>query len=126
GDGLTSLQYREEKGGTTHELQSNLSGPQRLRIEKRGKYVYLWAGGRGEELRPASGSTRLTFSGAFYVGMGVCSHDKDVVERAVFSHVALATEIPASKTPMLYSALETIDISTADRRLAYLATERIQ
>src|SRR6267143_2097152 len=39
GDGLTSLQSRETKGALTREIQSNLSAPKRLRLEKRGKYV---------------------------------------------------------------------------------------
>ncbi|HEV3115770.1 MAG TPA: hypothetical protein VGY58_01875, partial [Gemmataceae bacterium] len=38
GDGLTSLQFREARGAATHEIQSNVSHPERLRIEKRGKY----------------------------------------------------------------------------------------
>ena len=33
GSGLTSLQYREEKGTATHEIQANVSAPKRLRIE---------------------------------------------------------------------------------------------
>ena len=41
GDGLTSLQYREVKGGPTREIQSNVKGPRRLRIEKRGDYVWM-------------------------------------------------------------------------------------
>src|SRR5258708_948220 len=36
GNGLTSLQYRDEKGDTTHEVQSNISSPGRLRITRRG------------------------------------------------------------------------------------------
>ena len=40
GEGLTSLQYRDEKGATTHEIQANLSAPRRLQLEKRGDYVY--------------------------------------------------------------------------------------
>ncbi|MEI6433107.1 MAG: biopolymer transporter TolR, partial [bacterium] len=41
GDGLTSLQFRNEKDGTTHEVQANVSGPKRLRLEKRGAYVLM-------------------------------------------------------------------------------------
>ena len=36
GDGLTSLQWRDAKGAVTHEVQSNVVGPRRLRIEKHG------------------------------------------------------------------------------------------
>ena len=41
GVGMTALQYRDEKGALTREIQSNLSGPKRLRIAKRGDYVYM-------------------------------------------------------------------------------------
>ena len=45
GDGLTSLQYRDEKGAATHEIQSQHSERRTsLRIEKRGDYVYMWLG----------------------------------------------------------------------------------
>ena len=40
--GLTSLQYRDETGAATHEVQSNVSGAaDGCGIEKRGEYVYL-------------------------------------------------------------------------------------
>src|ERR1700726_320789 len=39
--GLTSLQFRDENGAITREIQSNLSAPKRLRIAKRGDYVYM-------------------------------------------------------------------------------------
>src|SRR5215813_10006809 len=41
GDGLTSLQYREVKGGPTREIQSNVKAPRRIQIEKRGDYVFM-------------------------------------------------------------------------------------
>ena len=51
GGGLTSLQYRDAKGAATHEIQSNLSAPHRLRIEKRGDFIYLFlASSAGEPL----------------------------------------------------------------------------
>ena len=94
GDGLTSLQYRESKGARTYEIQANATGPQRLRIEKRGKYVSMSIAAAGEELRPAGGSFRLELQEPFYIGLGVCSHNDDVLETAVFSNVQLA-HLPA-------------------------------
>jgi TolB protein len=41
GDGLTSLQFRDQKGAITREIESNVSGPARLRIEKQGDRFYL-------------------------------------------------------------------------------------
>jgi TolB protein len=129
GDGLTSLQYREEKGAPTHEIQSNISAPRRLRIEKRGDYLIMSLATAGADLQIASGSLRVPFKGPLLVGIGVCSHDKDVVEKAVFSNVSLdatpTAPAPSAKTT-LYSILETINTASANRRVVYLAPERFE
>ena len=123
--GLTSLQYRDERGALTREIQSNISAPKRLRISKRGDYVYM-ALADGDELKPAGGWLRIPLQGTFYVGLGVCSHDKDVVEQAVFSNVHLTQPSPSSSEPILYSTLETVAIDSADRRVAYLTRGRFE
>jgi len=125
--GLTSLQFRDEKGAATREVQSNISAPKRLRIAKRGDYVYMSLAAEGGEPRVAGGWLRIPLQGTFYVGLGVCSHDKDVVEKAVFSNVELTTA-GAAKTgeSALYSTLETIAIDSTDRRVAYLAPGRFE
>jgi len=125
GSGLTSLQARDEKGATTHEVQSAVSAPARVRIARRGHYVYMWLAGPGEELRMAGGSMRVPLHDPFYVGIGVCSHDKDVVEKAVFSNVDFAAPPAGSGQPVLYSTLETAPISSGDRRVVYVAVERL-
>jgi len=119
--GLTSLQFRDEKGAVTREIGSNLSAPKRLRIVKRGDYVYMALAADGGEPQVAGGWLRIPLQGTFYVGLGVCSHDKDVVEKAVFSNVELGIPSPPIGQPMLYSTLETVAIDSADRRVAYLA-----
>ncbi len=123
--GLTSLQFRDETGGVTHEVQSSLSAPKRLRIAKRGDYVYMSLSNDGEP-RVAGGWLRIPLQGTFYVGLGVCSHDKDVVEQAVFSNVELTQPVAASGKPVLYSTLETIEVDSTDRRVAYLASGRFE
>jgi TolB protein len=127
GNGLTSLQYRDEKGVNTHEIQSSISGPKRLRIAKRGDYVYMSLAGDREELHVAGGWLRIPLREPFYVGLGVCAHDKDAMEKAVFSNVELnAKPASADARPMLYSALETINVDSTDRRVVYLAAGRIE
>jgi TolB protein len=128
GNGLTSLQYRDEKGTNTRETQSNVSGPRRLRIAKRGDYVYMsLAANAGGEPEVAGGWLRIPLQGSFYVGIGVCSHDQDAEEKAVFSNVDLATPPPAlaGKTT-LYSALEAVPIESGDRRVIYIAPEHFE
>jgi TolB protein len=89
GVGLTSLQYRDEKGGQTHEVQANISGPKRVRIVKRGDYFTMWAGGANAKFELAGATGKIVLTEPFYVGIGVCSHEKDAIERAVFSEVEL-------------------------------------
>ena len=127
GNGLTSLQYREEQGASTHEIQANVTAPQRVRIEKRGAYFAMSLAGADGEFYPAGGSTRVVLKEPFYVGIGVCSHDKDVVETAVFSNVDLKTAAPgAAVGATLYSTLETIAVASTDRRVVYVAPERFE
>jgi TolB protein len=121
GDGLTSLQYRDATGANTHEVESNVSAPRIVRIEKRGDYFYAFVAGKDGKLQVSGASTKLALTGPFYIGIGVCAHDKDVVEKAVFSNVKLATLPAATGKPLLYSTLETITVASTDRRVAYVA-----
>ena len=124
--GLTSLQFRDEKGAVTREIQSNLSAPKRLRIVRRGDYVYMALASEDVDPHPAGGWLRIPLQGEFYVGLGVCSHDKDVVEKAVFSKVEMTQPAGTAEKPQLYSTLETVTADSADRRVAYLAQGRFE
>ncbi len=126
GDGLTSLQYRAASGERTYEIQSGVSGPRRLRIEKRGRYVSLSLGAPGAELRPAGGAFRLDLTGPFYVGLGVCSHNNEVVETAVFSNVELSSGPALTGKARLLSTLETVPLASKDRRVVWTTTNLIE
>jgi hypothetical protein len=123
--GLTSLQFRETKGDVTLQIAANANGLRRARIVKRGQYVYMSLADGGEP-QLAGGWLRIPLTGSFYVGLGVCSHDKDVSEKAVFSNVELTQPAPAAGQPLLYSALETIPLDSPERRVAYLAQGRFE
>jgi hypothetical protein len=127
GDGLTSLQFRTAKSGATHEVQANVSAPTWLRIEKRGKYTLLYLAAKGEELRFSGAAVPLTLKDPFYVGLGVCAHNKDMTEKAVFSKVELDTVFTApERAPTLYSTLETQTIASTDRRVVHVTPTRIE
>ena len=126
GSGLTSIQSRLEKGGNSAEVQSSVSAPKRLRIAKRGDYFYIWVAAEGEELHFSGGSMRIHMTEPFYVGLGVCAHNQDNVERAVFSNVELAVSAPnPAAKPLLYSTLETFPVP-GDRHATYAAPGRIE
>ena len=126
GDGLTSLQYRDPAGSDTHEVESNQSAPRTVRIEKRGDYIYAFVSGKVGTLRPAGAATKLAITGPFYIGIGVCSHDKDAVEKAMFSSVSLEQLPLATGKQILYSAVETVAIASTDRRVEYIAPGRFE
>jgi len=123
--GLTSLQSREAKGAATHEVQANISAPQRVRITKSGSYFHLFVAAEGEELHPSGASMKVALTEPFYVGIGVSAHNKDAVETAEFTGVQLAPA-PASAQPKLYSTLETINVASTDRRVTYTAPGRFE
>ena len=128
GDGLTSLQYREVKGARTYEIRSAVSGPRRLRLEKRGKYVSMSVAREGQELQPAGGSFRLDLGDSFYVGLGVCAHNNDALEKATFSNVELVTgTLPGDpRQRHLTSTLETVSLASKDRRSVYTTADLIE
>ena len=68
GEGLTSLQFRESAGADTREVQSNVSAPRRMRIEKRGDYFYAFVSGKDGHLEPAGTSTKLALTGPSMTG----------------------------------------------------------
>lgn len=127
GDGLTSIQYRESAGENTREVQANISAPQRLRIEKEGNYVSMSTGKAGNTLTSSGGSFKLSFENPFYVGLGVCSHNADIIESAKFSNVVMEKiqKRPDSLKKM-ESTLETIPISSFDRKVVYHTEEHIE
>src|ERR1700761_5665802 len=108
GDGLTSLQYRDTFGGDTHEVETYGKGPHRVRIEKRGDYVYVSIPDANGNMAPSGAAMRVGFQGDFYVGLGVGSHSEKVVETAIFSNVKTEPLPASAREPVLHSTLETV------------------
>jgi len=121
GDGLTSLQYRDATSADTHEIETTAKGPHRLRIEKRGDYAYVFIPDASGRMVPSGAAMHVDLNGTFYVGLGVCAHDKDVTETAIFSDVKIERLAPMTAKPELYSALETVIVASTDRRVRYVA-----
>jgi TolB protein len=136
---LTALQYRDEKGGTTREIKSGTLTPREnwqaqvilpaayVRITRRGKYVYMSTGSPDKPQYDGE-SIRIPLEGEFYVGIGVCAHDKDAVEEARFSNVELKNLPPSTGQPVLYSTLETVaaTFNPTDRQVWYVAQTRFE
>lgn len=126
GDGLTSLQFRDAKGVNTHEVQANVTVPVRAQLVRRGDYAVLYLAGKGEALKFSGCAVRLPLGGPVLVGLGVCAHNKDVSETAVFSNVELAAPAPRPAKPTLYSTLEAQSLASTDRRVVLVTSTRIE
>ncbi len=124
GSGMTALQYRRERGATTQDIELNIETPHKIRLEKRGDTITMFLSNHGEPLHQAGASIRLHLEGPFYAGIGVCSHNKDVVERATFADVKLDALKPETNggQAALYSTLQTIGIEENFRRAIVVAT----
>jgi TolB protein len=123
GDGLTSLQWRDAKGAVTHEVQSSVVAPERLRIEKRGGYLSMSVATRGGPFVPAGGAAKVALDGDFYVGLAVSAHDTTRLETATFSNVSLTRLPPLSGATTMVSTVETISLRSRDRRTAAVVTQ---
>jgi TolB protein len=123
GSGEAALQDRRVAGGITEGIELDSAAPRRLRLEKRGDTFTLYlASATDAPLHQLGASTQLHLEEPFYVGIGLCSHDVNKVEKAVFSHVALEKPAPLPATLALYSTLQTIGDDRDFHRVAIVSS----
>lgn len=95
GDGLTSLQFRGAPNEQTYQVMTQVDGPARLRLVRKGSRYTMFAGKPNEELKPAGPVEFVGLKDPVYVGLGVCSHVATTVETAIFSNVKLEMDSAA-------------------------------
>ena len=120
GDGLTSLQFRPSAAVVTQEIRSDLKGPVRIRIERRGDRFILLAGAPGEQLQPAGPATAV-LKDPVYVGLAVGSHDANILETAVFSNVSVE-----ALRPRFGSKISIYDLHNKSVRVLYRTNETFE
>lgn len=128
GDGLTSLQFRRIKGGATEEVKSSLKGADIIELERKGNTYRMSVARFGEALVTEQVSD-LTLGDEVYVGLYVCSHNKDVMEKAVFRDVRITMPVKDDFVPYrdyIGSNLEILDVESGSRRIIYSSPESLQ
>src|SRR5215212_7823332 len=116
GDGLTSLQFRRTKGAHTEELQIERGGADVIQLERHGDMFIMSAARFGERFLTES-VERVVLGEEVYVGLFVCSHNKDVTERADFRDVRVTIPAPAGLVPYrdyIGSRLEILDVASGE------------
>lgn len=126
-DDIGNIQYRDVPGGVTREVQSNISSPGKVRLEKIGDYLSMSVSYGNTDLHSSGGTFKLPFKEPFYVGLGVCAHNNDTIETAIFSNVRIKS-IPEKPDSLkkIESTLETIAIASFDRRVVYPTGNHIE
>ncbi len=120
GDGLTTLHYRDSSDGNTNESKLFSFDPTEIELERKGNTFIFSAARFGENYK--SVQKQLTINSELYVGLFICSHDPDVIEKAEFSNVRVV--LPPKSDHVAYedylgSRLEVMDVFTGERTLLH-------
>lgn len=128
GDGLTSLQYRSKTDGEMVETRSSVVGPDFVQLERRGKQYIMSVAKFGEPFTVTE-MAETTLGDDVYVGLFICSHNKNVVEKVTFDNVRINIPAKANFVPYkeyIGSRIETMNVSTGKREVVFTAPGSLQ
>lgn len=128
GDGLTSLQYRSTNGGITEEIESSDKAPDVVQLERRGETYFMSTARFGEPF------TTVQLQGTslrkeVFVGLYVCSHNPDVIEKAFFSNIRIIKPIAPDFQPYsdyIGSNMEIMNVETGLRKILFYSAHSLQ
>lgn len=128
GDGLTSLQFRRTTGGATEEHKLALKGADVIQLERKGDTYTMSAAKFGKPFVSAQVDD-LMLGDEVYVGLFVCSHNQDVVEKARFRDVRMIVPVWENFVPYreyIGSNLEILDVESGARKITYQVPDSLQ
>ncbi|MFT5089754.1 MAG: TolB protein [Candidatus Latescibacterota bacterium] len=123
GDGLLSLQFRRSQGGTTEEVKAPLVGADVIQLERKGSTYIMSVAQYGEPFVAVEVSD-INLGDDIYVGLFICSHEDDIVERATFSDVRIVVPVKEDFNrgkDSFASHLELLHIDSGQRQIVYSA-----
>lgn len=128
GDGLTALQFRRAQGDSTEEVRSSVNGADVIQLERKGN-TYIMSVARFGDIFASEQIADLALGDEVYAGLVVCSHNKDVVEQAVFRDVRIIVPPKQGYVPYrdyIGSNLEILDIASGHRKIIHRSPESLQ
>jgi TolB protein len=128
GDGLTSLQFRKTAGAATSEIKAKMTYADVIQLERKGNTYTMRVAKFGEPFITEQ-VTDVDLGEEVYVGVFVGSHNKDIIEKAIFKDVRIV--IPQrvaepSNVMKLASHIEILDVETGSREIVFTAPNSIQ
>lgn len=128
GDGLTSLQYRKTVSGITEEKKSSITGADVIQLERKGN-IYTMSVARKGDMFVSEEVSDVDLGDEVYVGIFICSHNADVVEKATFNNVRIVVPAPTTLVPYkqyLGSSIELLDMATQNSTVIYQSPKSLQ
>jgi TolB protein len=121
GVNLTSLQYRSTNGGITGQKILPIKNPDVIEFERRGSN-YLFSAAHNGETYVTTNYAGVDLPNEVYLGLFICSHDGDTIEKAVFSDVSIIK--PAKRnfrpyTDFIGSELHLLEVDTGKLETIY-------
>ena len=128
GDGLAALQYRKAPGGNVEEKRSAVNAPDVIQLERKGN-KYIMSVAKFGEPYVTEEVQDINMEDEVYVGLFVCAHNKDAVEKASFNNVRIikpAKENFAAYREYIGSNIEILDVASGNREIVYYSPESLQ
>jgi TolB protein len=128
GDGLTSLQYRKRPEADVEETRSTLTAADVVQLERRGG-AYIMSVARSGAPFVVTEVSDVPLGDEVYVGLFICSHNKDVTEKVSFDNVRLIKPASPSFVPYkdyIGSHIEVMDLATTRRKVIYSSPRSLQ
>jgi Tol biopolymer transport system component/regulation of enolase protein 1 (concanavalin A-like superfamily) len=128
GDGLTSLQFRRVSGADTEEVQFPISGADQVQLERRGRTFIMSAAKFGEPY-VSEQITEIDLGDEVLVGLFVCSHNAEVIEKARFTNVRITLPAPENFVPYqdyIGGTIELLEVDTGKRTAVFRSDRPIQ
>ena len=128
GDGRTSLQFRRESGAITEEKIFPFNNADVIQLQRKGNKYVAWMAQFGEPFVTEEVED-IALGDDVFVGLFVCSHNNEVVEKAVFNNVRITIPAPDNFVPYrdyIGSDLEILDVDEGLRRVIYSVTDSLQ
>lgn len=128
GDGLASLQFRKETGADITETKFETKAPDMIQLERRGNKFIMSVANFGNPYVVQEVSD-VPLGDDVYVGLYVCSHNNNVIEKALFDNVRII--VPAKENFQAYreyigSNIEIFDIPSGKRKIIYSENASLQ
>jgi Tol biopolymer transport system component len=121
GSGLTALQFRPTAGSNTEQFWLSISNADVLQFERKGD-SYIFSAARYGEPFVSSILPEYKLGDEVYAGLFICSHNADVLEKAIFRDVRIIRPPKPNFVPYkdyIGSVLQLLDVQSGGLEQIY-------